>query len=117
LSDTGFGEDLVHEVSRAFCHSSSAAGAAKSAFLTGKRDQLFMFAVGAPDTQETMSENPAAEEGFEFLGDVLGKAFSLYVRNGLEGAVVSGYRLVEDGLLGSPGLVLSGLQTWQEELC
>jgi hypothetical protein len=58
-----------------------------------------MLAVLTADTQEPVSQDSAAKECFEFLGDMLGNVLSFGFGHGLEGAEVAGDGLVEDGLL------------------
>ena len=50
-----------------------------------------------------MGQNPAPEEGLEFLGDMLGEAFALEIGPGLESPEIRCDRLVEYGLLRPPG--------------
>ncbi len=49
LTDADLGEDGVDQVGGAFCHAPAAAGRAESALLTRKGDELFGFAVPAPE--------------------------------------------------------------------
>jgi hypothetical protein len=76
LADAYLGEDPIDQVSGRFGHSPSAAGAAKSSFLTGEGHDLLLLAVRALEPQEAMGQNPAPEEGFEFLGDMLREMLS-----------------------------------------
>lgn len=107
LADADLREDGVDEVGCGLGHSPAAAGATESALFAGKGDKLFVLAVLAPEAQKAVGQNPALEKGLKLLGDVLRNGLSLRLRKGLEGAVVSGDALIENGLLGASLLVLS----------
>jgi hypothetical protein len=101
---------------RALGHSPSSAGAAESAFLATEGQDDLVLAVFAANAQEPVSQDPAAKEGLEFLGDMFGKAFSLGLGHGLEDAEVAGDGLVEDGFLRPAGLIRPFSESLETEL-
>ena len=88
-------KDLIHQVCGRLGHPPAATGGAKSALLAREREQFLFVAIVAAESKEAIRQNPATQEAFKFLRDVLGKALSLQLRQRLEGSIVGGNGLIQ----------------------
>jgi hypothetical protein len=100
LPDSDLGDDGIDEVGRSLGHAPSTAAGADPAFLARKGHDSFVTAGLTAKSQESVSQDPAAQKLLKLIHHMARKALALDLGGLQEGIQVLGDDLIEDALLG-----------------